>query len=453
MEIFFSNLTETTDSVAGRTFSIGRITLLILVFLICLWIIIINGLLIACFWINRGESWCSQSKNILSIIIIDFLDGLSTLLWFLVSFKTEIARSICMTSVGFSLASHSAASLNILRVCVTRLRYITRTPQKHDQPTSKVILQTILIWLIASVLVMVPLVFWTGKQTVLNGCHWKTMFSTHEASFNTYMVFMLAVPTVITTVLYAMLVRKLRRLKNLVQPLAESSSKNMTRELTDPKAATVNKTLFPITIKATTNIADNPGNGPERLRVKPNVPLTECILAKRYNGEPPIGINKGKLTTMEASDVIIKNALSNAKSIAGDEITAGSVSMLNIAHDNAEGASTSMAVNKSNQNVAVQRNRKMSKVIIVLGISLVLINIANLPFTVFLFLKAINPETEFSASLAALSLFFLMFNSASNVFVYAVQLGPLRKAVLKMLRNALSTVSRVTRCHTRVNPT
>ena len=91
-----------------------------------------------CFWLNRREAWCSQSKNILSIIIVDMLDGLSTMTWFFVSFKADIDRSVCLTSTALSMATHSAASLNILRVCVTRLRSVRSTSVTHEQSTSKI---------------------------------------------------------------------------------------------------------------------------------------------------------------------------------------------------------------------------------------------------------------------------------------------------------------------------
>ena len=476
-----SNLSATTEAITGMTYSAVIILLNVLFSLTCLWIILINGLLIVCFWLNRKEAWCSQSKNILSIIIVDMLDGLSTMTWFFVSFKADIDRSVCLTSTALSMATHSAASLNILRVCVTRLRSVRSTSVTHEQSTSKVIIQTILIWLVASALVLVPLGFWTVKQPVLKGCRWTTMFSSNEAYVNTYMLFMIALPTVGTTVFYGLLVRKLRKLTNLVQPTAGPTVKYSARDGIRLKTK-VNETLFQATNKAAGNVVKNKTETmPKYLNVKNTLQIIDGNFAKKYSSKVYSGKDKNLSDTMKHDHIALNNAMltdndmndvvPNINDTIGDKrrvILTGSAAMpgtstdelqkpaimSRVSKDNLHGeeASTSRSVRNTNPTVTAYRNQRMNKVITVLGISLVLINISNLPFTVFLFWKASNPATEVSGTLASLSAFFLMINSASNVFVYVVQLESLRLAVLKTLRDACRALSKVARCQTRVNP-
>ena len=452
-----NNLTNlTADAVQKMTLSVGIITLSGLFCITCLWIILINGFLIVCFWLNRGEPWCSQSKNILSIIIIDILDGLSTLVWFFISFIAGIDRNVCLTSVGLSMASHSAAALNILRVCVTRLPYIRITPQRNEQPTSRVILQTVSIWLVASVLVLVPLEFWTVKQPVLDGCRWTSMFSTNEAYVNRYMLFVITLPTLGTSVLYGMLVRKLRRLNNLAKHMAPPSTAGERRHggISNQPDSSHKQSLRAMT-KSVSDIAKGPGRAKDETAKREIVSIHEkrsggkVIWEKSTSGHTTsITSNKDSPTYITANEVTDSASLPCV--------------MKNKRHDN--GLSTSGSVMKPHKRDVTRSglnhkepgtghtNVRVNKVIKILGIALVLINISNLPFTVFLFLKTINPEMEISGTLAALSLFFLMLSSACNVFVYAVQLQPMRLAVLQTLRQARGGIAKIFCSRTRVYP-
>ena len=408
--------------------------------------------------------------------------------WFFVSFRTDIDRSVCLTSTAFSMASHSAASLNILRVCVTRLRSVRSTPVTHEQSTSNVIIQTIFVWLVASALVLVPLGFWTVKQPVLEGCRWTKMFSSNESYVNTYMLFMIALPTVGTTVLYGMLVRKLRTLNNLVKPTAESIAKYGARK--GIRLKVVNKTLFQATAKAARNLEERkPETRSEHLKVEDTAQITNGNSTNKSSSKSYSGTDK-KLSDpmihdhLTLNDTVqtgndVNDAVPIADDTTGDKrrvlntasatvpgsltagsatipgtMTVGSATMPGTSKDNLRNgeASISRTIRNTNPTVTTHRNRRVNKVIKVLGISLALINISNLPFTVFLFWKVVNPEMKVSAMLAALSLFFLMLNSACNAFVYVVELKPLRLAVLKTLREALSALSKVARCQTRVNP-
>ena len=61
IESVIPNSSASTDAVTGKKYNVGIIIIYSLFFLACLWIILINGLLIFCFWFNRGEAWCSHS--------------------------------------------------------------------------------------------------------------------------------------------------------------------------------------------------------------------------------------------------------------------------------------------------------------------------------------------------------------------------------------------------------
>ena len=187
-------------------------------FLICLFCVILNGLLILCFWINKRESWYSHSKNILSIIIIDFLVGLTTLMNFFSSMATDVNIYECLVAMGLSLASQTATSLNVLRFCITRFYSIRQTTVRREPSASVIVIQTLIIWLLSSVIVVVPFILWSEDQLILERCVWHIMFATNEAVVDLYMVNVLTIPTLTTTVLYGILALKLRKIKTSIHP-------------------------------------------------------------------------------------------------------------------------------------------------------------------------------------------------------------------------------------------
>ena len=409
------------------------------------------------FLANRHETWFSHSKSILSIIIIDFLDGLSTLVWFLFSLKENINKNACLTSMALALASQTAASLNILRFCATRLHSVRSTSFIQEQTPSKVILQTIMIWLVSSVLILIPLTFWSVREPVLKRCRWRVMFVSNETRVDLYMFNVIAVPTMVTTVLYGILLRRLRKAQNLVQPMGKGNTKHNT--LVESKPQTVgNETLFLSgayrtrrvpdnvdkqgsassreieTDKATpqkagghsstvtTKTADNVANNKKSGNVTDNM---------RQSNEPSYGLEE---TAISSYHRVIKRGTGVEPRPAKDNLPGDEAPSFSTVRN------TSLAATES-------RGNRMAKVIAILGLLLVLINISNLPFTVILLIKAINPEKEVCGTAAALSLFFLMINSACNGIVHAVRIKPLRTAILKTLRDARSALSKLLCCN------
>ena len=221
MDLNSTNISD-ADITNSSNSGVGIIIVSGACFLICLWCVTLNGLLILCFWINKRESWFSHSKNILSIIIIDLFVGLTTLSSLLFSMKTGVNVYECIVAMGLCLSSQTATSLNVLRFCITRFCSIKQTFVKREPSASIIVTQTLIIWLLSSVIVLVPLILRSGKQQVLKRCQWHYLFSVTERDVDLYMFCVLTLPTVTTTFIYGILALKLRNFIYCVKKKTET---------------------------------------------------------------------------------------------------------------------------------------------------------------------------------------------------------------------------------------
>ena len=216
MDNISTNISDNDSS--GASVDVAVIFFSSACFIIAIWCVILNGLLVLCFWINKRESWYSHSKNILSITITDLLAGLTILTALMSSMKSNINIYECLVTMGLCLASQTATSLNVLRFCVTRFYSIKQTSIRREHSASIIVAQTLIIWFVSSTAVLVPLIFWSENQQVLKRCRWTYLFSTYAREVDLYMLHVLALPTMTTTVLYGILSVKLRQVRNFIHP-------------------------------------------------------------------------------------------------------------------------------------------------------------------------------------------------------------------------------------------
>lgn len=414
------NATET--DIAVSTVGIGIFIVSGAIFLICLWIIILNGLLILCFLVNKRESWFSHSKNILSIIIIDLLVGLTTLLAFVASMKIDMNLYECLFSMSLCLASQTATSLNVLRFCVTRFVSIRKTSVAQEPSALVVVAQSLAIWVASSAIVLVPLVLWSEKQPTLQRCQWSYLFESNEATVDLYMFNVLTIPTVTTTVLYGILTIKLRKVRNFVHPTsteAVAPSKDSHNSGSDTKTTLVlRKTTIQDAPSASGKLSD--GNDAKDSYQGCNADVDQDI--DKHN--KPVQLPLKPLETI--SGKISTNANQITSKTTSNKLTAPNIGTKPV--------------------VTANRMTRMNKVLATIGVLLVLINISNLPFIVILALIAINPAAKVPALIGLLAMLSLMLNSACNPIIYAVRLKPLRHAFLNMYRNCCNAMYKMLCC-------
>lgn len=165
-----SNQTQNQNGTVVNEFNAVMLEAVVGCFCICLWVIILNGLFVLCFWINRHETWFTRSKNILSIITIDFLVGVTILMALISSVKANVSSYWCILSMGLCMASQTATSLNVLRFCIIRFNTIRSSVVNQEPSTKTILLQTFLIWTLSSIISVVPLIFWSDR------CTWGKLF-------------------------------------------------------------------------------------------------------------------------------------------------------------------------------------------------------------------------------------------------------------------------------------
>ena len=467
-------------------------------FIISIWCVILNGLLVLCFWINKRESWYSHSKNILSITIIDLLVGLTTLTALMSSMKSNINIYECLVAMGLCLASQTATSLNVLRFCVTRFYSIKQTSIKREPAASIIVAQTLIIWFVSSAVVLVPLILWSENQQVLKYCQWNFLFVTYVREVDLYMLHVLTLPTLTTTVLYGILSVKLRRVRNFIHPTTPLSALS-SHENSDSKPTGNSKRRNNLAMNTTEDKlssehechtscirSDNPSKKSESETPVTTMDTIKSNLVKvlpyggtesearmmvvegsvsgdhdtlqYYNTNHQQERENGKLREASAkpgnnvqnSKETLKHGLeslfesdTNERSTASEKETR--VLSLNVKHgsDNEHGNQLTVPTTNINTRASVKRkpaglaNRtiRMNKVIATIGVLLLLINISNLPYIVLMAIRVYDPDLNVPAAVGVIALFTLMLNSAFNPIIYAVRLRPLRIAFLNMFKH------------------
>ena len=399
--------------------------------IVCLWIIVLNGLLILCFWMNKSESWFAHSKNILSIIIIDLLVGFTYLMTFLNSMRIDINRYECLVSMGSCLASQMATSLNVLRFCVMRFYAISKSSLKLESTTSTVVAQTLSIWIVSVAITIVPLALWSEKESVLKRCAWDYLFPNHQYEVDIYIFNLLTIPTVTTTVLYGILSLKLRKIRNFVHPFGRNTSKplNSNHWRSDTKITRVQGRNTKTEASSTRKdwISDKNCDKSDLLSAsgkewEMKTICKNCIDDSNTKTDKSTNVNAHQCFSVS------KEFSTQTRQIFPE--TPGNQLTVPARNTRAKSASSVSTVSPM-----VNRRTRIRRVRTTIGILLVFINLSNLPFIVLTAIHAINPAINFPAVIYPLALFFLMLNSACNAVVYAIRLKPLRVAFLGMFKN------------------
>ena len=393
--------------------------------IICIWIIVLNGLLILCFWINKHEGWISHSKNILSIIIIDLLVGLTTLMSFLTSMTININRYECLVSMGSCLASQTATSLNVLRFCVTRFYAISKNSLKRESPTSIVVAQTLVIWIVSVAIIIIPLTLWSGTDLVLRHCSWTYLFPTHKYLVNMYILNLLTIPTLSTTLLYGAMSLKLWKIRNFVHPISENTNttRNASTSWTDTKMTAVQSRYCEVS-----DLSSGVG--------KQSLMKLESKLNNRDNID-----NNASTSTSGKTHACFTVAKETEFSTQISEIPAETNSnQLSVPVRNIKARVATVSPTVHTVPHMANRRTRISKVRTTIGILLVFINVSNLPYILVITIQAIEPAVQFPAVMHPLALFFLMLNSAVNPVIYAIRMKPLRTAFFGMFKNCRNSI-------------
>ena len=421
-------------------------------FLMCLWVIILNGLLVVCFQMNQRESWFAHSKNILTVIIIDFFVGVATLMALLSSMKTNVNIYECIVTMSICVASQTATSLNVFRFCVIRFYTVRRSTVVQEPSTKVIVSQTLVIWIASSIVVTVPLILWSDRELVIDRCIWGKLFATNNRNVNIYMFQVLVIPTLATSILYGTLTVHLRKMKNLIHP-----SSSTTQEVSDSKLQmsaiqmsgqqTQNKNLslkhhspdrkfmkgsVPSKPQAWTHLNQNSFSAPlsdvsdsagPSLRNFTRIDGQDISNGSSFcdtdiRGANQSGTSHGAMSTNAT-------AISNIKSLAS--ATKGYLERASNHVDKDANRRTSMDIKPS-------RHNRMAKVTTTIGIILLLANISILPYILVLAVQFASPGSKIPSVFGFVSLFFLLLNSATNPVIYAIRLKPLRTAFVGMYK-------------------
>ena len=179
-------------------------------------IIVGNGIYLVCFYINRKKRWVIFSKQIFSLVVIDLLVGLSALLLLTTASLKIVSFYYCVTVQVLSISSQIATSFNVFRICIVRL--IAWKQQSHiKQPsTFSVIIQTMCVYIVAVLLISVPMFKWTTFSPNLDKCVWSHILQDNFHMADKYMLAIILLPAMLTTILYSFLCWNLRTIKRIV---------------------------------------------------------------------------------------------------------------------------------------------------------------------------------------------------------------------------------------------
>lgn len=216
-----SNVTDSTDTfefTISYTASPGTIISLIMNFLLSLWITVLNGLIIMCLRISRHKSWYSYTSGVLSIVILDFLVGFIIFVRLFTVIQTRINTYVCSAAISLTWMIQTASSLNMMRICVTRLYWMSQSHQRLQPSTLKKVTQILFVWIIPGVIFIAPFLYWADNRVPMKKCVWRNMFSPGQIQAPLYLLVVLIFSNLITSVIFGLISFKLRKARTFICP-------------------------------------------------------------------------------------------------------------------------------------------------------------------------------------------------------------------------------------------
>lgn len=136
----------------------------------------------------------------------------------LIAIQTQINTYVCSVAISLSLAIQTASSLNMMRLCVTRLYWMSQSHQRLQPSTLKKVTQTLFVWIIPGVIFIAPFLYWTDNRVPTKKCIWRNVFLPGQIQVSLYLLVILIVSHSIATVVYGIISFKLHKARTFICP-------------------------------------------------------------------------------------------------------------------------------------------------------------------------------------------------------------------------------------------
>ena len=369
-------------------------------YIVCLLILVVNTLILVCFYQNRRTAWFSHSKNIISVVMMDWVVGFTGLYMLSVSAVKHVNLYVCVFSQTLCISSQVGSLLNVFRLCVFRFVSSRTRLVMKESSTKSIIIQTVLVNLASIIVCTLPVFIWVTDETNLNRCSWSRIYKDHVISVNQFMLYVTAIPAFATSALYISLCIYLKRSVALVAPLPTTT------------------TISSIEIKADTDGSH----------------LLDTAVSYRATDPIPSVSNQIGLNSISPDKTTKSTLLSSTVSICTKKQYLEIPSTCSTMREKRIRLGRQTPMTSSSSTIESAQQNRLTNVFKTVGAILICMNISILPYVVVL---AVN--IHFNAGVISGDLFFfvsamLLVNSALDPIIYIVRIKHLKVAFKRMIR-------------------
>ena len=133
---------------------------IVICIMISIWTVVVNGIVILCFYLNRRELWFKRSKGLLFLVLSDLCVGMSFFLLITVQTSNNISFIGCFLPCGLFVCLQLFESLQILRICLNRLSATRMCAQRAQNIKFSRLLPQIGLLMLLSILVCLLFLKW-----------------------------------------------------------------------------------------------------------------------------------------------------------------------------------------------------------------------------------------------------------------------------------------------------
>ncbi|KAL4229181.1 hypothetical protein ACF0H5_012219 [Mactra antiquata] len=186
-------------------------------YLISIWIIIVHGLFLICFYQNRTATWIRQAVGIITLTFTDFLSGVNLLVFLAVQSGNDVNCYVCLVMSASYLSANFMTSLQILSLCSKRLLAIISRFRRPIESKKITVIQYVIMYVITCGLTALP-VIWVQWKPSYAPCSLGSIFGDKTSAVCLFMLTIIATPNIMTTLIYIFVLLKLRTKGRNVQP-------------------------------------------------------------------------------------------------------------------------------------------------------------------------------------------------------------------------------------------
>ena len=185
--------------------------------LFCVFIVLFNSLLLVSIFKNRTQAWSKPAKQLVYLIICDLIVGLLLIPRSALTFLEWKQQSYERCAfLSYILVSTQAVSYyHILAVCIHRYRVASKIKQQFATDRYKYNAESFAIWIMVTVVSVLPYVIWGRRGCILPMCRFEFLF---DGGAIIFFLVLFCIPWIGTNIIYLLIIRKVWVSLNKVFP-------------------------------------------------------------------------------------------------------------------------------------------------------------------------------------------------------------------------------------------